>query len=181
MSHTSTFYILPEQRFAISILSNGTFDDFRGSIIAAMTSLVELPAPTTPPELPFDPAGLDALTGTYADPNNVGDLVITRVGDALEVSAPTLDQYQVPYEHALSAVTTRVWLATVQDEQLDVAFIDGPDGEMYLRNRAFVAIRPAGNGKPSAPSRPTREAVLRALAAARLQWSPALSPLRARD
>lgn len=148
-SHTSTFYILPEQRFAISILSNGANDNFNGSVAAAVWSLLadRLPPPTTPPELPFDPAELDALLGTYYDEHNVGEVIVTRDGDALSVEAPLLDFYEVPYEHTMHAITTRTWIANIEGETMDFTFIDGPDGETYMRNRQVVAIRPpAGVG-----------------------------------
>lgn len=68
-THTSTFYILPEQRFAISILSNGLGDDFTASVVTAIRTLVDLPAPVDPPPPPtVDVAQLDDLTGVYVDP-----------------------------------------------------------------------------------------------------------------
>jgi CubicO group peptidase (beta-lactamase class C family) len=144
ITHTSTFFILPEQRFAISILSNGYGDDFTRTLVEAITTLVSLPSPTTAPQPPaFEAADLDGLTGTYHDEFNVGDVIVTRVGDALEIAMPLLDEYEIPYSHSMSPLSTHVWLANIQDTQLDLSFIDGPDGETYLRNRAFVAIRPA--------------------------------------
>lgn len=148
-THTSTFFLLPEQRFGLSILSNGFGDDFTLSIVAAIRSLVELPEPTTGPEAPFDPDGLDALTGTYVDEFNVGDVIVSREGDALRIDAPLLDEMAIPYEHEMTHLSTRVWIANVQGQDLDFAFIDGPDGETYFRNRAVVAIRPPPDQAPA--------------------------------
>lgn len=153
ITHTSAFTILPTQRFAISVLSNGYGDDFSGTVDAAIQALVaDLPTPTTAPALPFDPATLDGLAGTYVDPFSLGDLVITRVGDGLTVEAPTLDDYDVPYDGELRPLATRWWLWSIQGTYYDIAFVDGPDGETYLRNRNFVAIR--GAETPSGPQRP---------------------------
>jgi hypothetical protein len=141
-THTSAFYVLPEQRFAISILSNGLGDNFTATALTAMATLADLPAPSTPPARPFDPSKLDGLTGTYVDPHQFGDLVVTRQGDALAVSIPTLDAAGVAYQHAMTAVTTRVWEANIGGEPIEVSLFDGPDGTEYLRTRNVVAVRP---------------------------------------
>lgn len=150
VTHTSTFYILPEQRFAISVLSNGYGDDFSRSVVAAIESLVtDLPAPTEVPPLPFIAAELDALTGSYVDRFNVGEIIVSREGDTLVVDAPLLDEYEVPYDTQLQPLATRLWLWGIQGTTVDLTFIDGPEGEVYLRNRSFVAIR-----SPDAPAGP---------------------------
>lgn len=141
-THTSTFYVLPEQRFAISILSNGLGDDFAMSVATAFSTLVELPEPSAAPEIVFDADALDQLVGSYFDDNNAGELIISRVGDTLRLDAPLLDSLEIPYEHEMTPTSTRVWTINAQGQDLDFAFIDGPDGETYLRNRSVVAIRP---------------------------------------
>lgn len=171
ITHTSTFWILPDQRFAISILSNGYGDDFSRSVATAVSSLVDdLPAPSAGPELPWDADGLDALEGSYVDDFNVGELIITREGDTLVVDAPLLDEYNVPYTTELTALSTRLWLWDIQGTTVDLMFIDGPEGEAYLRNRSFVAIRSADGG-PAGPRPP--------MAAPRLDDLRAPSPLTA--
>jgi CubicO group peptidase (beta-lactamase class C family) len=154
-SHTSAFYVLPGQRFAISILSNGNGDDFTRTVVAAIEAFVELPAPSTPPQRTFDATQLDGLTGTYVDPNTIGDIIVTRTGDALAITIPALDEAGVPYDHALQPISTHVWLARVDGELSDVSFITGANGEAYLRNRQIVAVRGAGvratRGRPVRP------------------------------
>lgn len=160
LTHTSTFYVLPEQRFAISILSNGFQDDFSESVATAIDALVDLPSPVARPEPPFDASSLDALVGTYVDERNVGELMISREGDSLRVDAPELDEAGVPYDHALTSQSTRVWLMRVQGTVLDFAFIDGPNGETYMRNRNLVAVRAAASARRPSP-RPSFEYVPR--------------------
>ena len=151
-THTSTFYVLPEQRFAISILSNGYGDNFTATVVAAMVALADLPAPSTPPVHPFDPSKLDGLTGTYVDPHGLGDIVVTRQGDALAVTIPALDATGDSYQHALTAVTTRLWLATIGGAPVEVSFLDGPEGTEYLRTRSVVAVRARpGAAAPAQP------------------------------
>jgi CubicO group peptidase (beta-lactamase class C family) len=143
LGYTSTFFVLPEQRFAISILSNGRSDDFTQSVVTAIATLVDLPAPSTPPARPFDASQLDALAGTYrAFDASIGDfeIVITRHGDALEISVPVLDENAVPYEHTMTPVTTHVWVGSLGGEAEELSFIE-TSGHMYLRNRAFVGVR----------------------------------------
>lgn len=146
LSHSSTFYILPEQRFAISILSNAGGDSFITSVLAAIESLVDLPAPSAAPPIPFEPAALDALTGTYVDEFNLGDVIVTRAGDTLQVDMPALNAAAIPYRRVMDPITTRVWLTEVAGEPADIAFIDGPEGETYFRSRGFVAIRWPADG-----------------------------------
>jgi CubicO group peptidase (beta-lactamase class C family) len=150
-THTSTFYVLPEQRFAISILSNGYFDDFTATAFTAMATLADVPAPSTPPVRPFDPSKLDGLTGTYVDPHGLGDLVVTRQGDALAVSIPALDAAGSSYQHALTAVTTRVWVANIGGAPDVLSFIDGSDGAEYMRTRTRVAVRAPRGALPAQP------------------------------
>ncbi len=139
LTHTSTFYVLPEQRFAISILSNGLGDNFVPSVVTAMRTLVDLPEPSTAPDVVFDPDGIDALTGDYEDPYNLGRVKITRVGDALRIDMPDVTQAGVPYEADLVPISTRVWRANIQNTPMILQFFDGPGRTMYMANRAFVA------------------------------------------
>lgn len=161
LTHTSTFSMLPDQRVGISILSNGYGDDFHRSVEAAFTSLVTLPPIEAPPTYAVDPDGLDALEGLYTDAFNAGDIHVSRVGDGLVVSMPLLDDLGIPYQPELIPITTRVWYLQAQGTYLDFAFIDGPDGETYFRNRSVVAIRqPPGSARRSGPGPlPSKEVV----------------------
>jgi CubicO group peptidase (beta-lactamase class C family) len=141
LTHSSSFMILPEQRFAISILSNASAADFTHSLETATQTMVDLPDPGVPPPIPFDATALDALTGIYVDEMNIGEVIVGRVGSLLTVDAPTLAQAQVPYGQALTPISTHLWLWKIDGEEFDVTFVEGPDGEMYLRNRMFVAVR----------------------------------------
>lgn len=149
LTHTSTFFMLPEQRFAISVLSNGFGDDFTSTLVAAVQTLVELPAATAQPPAPPAPTveSLLALVGPYVDPFNVGDVNVTSDGTTLSLAMPLLDDANIPYEPLLSPVSARVFLATIQGEPMETSFIDGPDGVTYLATRYFVAARPGAQGR----------------------------------
>lgn len=166
-THTSTFYILPEQRFAVSILSNGEGDDFSQSLIAAIKAMVTLPPPANPPQPLFDPSELDELTGTYVDSFNLGELIVGRNGDALTISLPALDREGIEYERIMEPLSTRVWIATIDGMALDVTFVDGTDGEIYVRNRLAVFIRwPEGKSWQTV-RRPSKEQLIKTLDAMR--------------
>jgi CubicO group peptidase (beta-lactamase class C family) len=176
LTHTSTFVVLPEQRFAISILSNGLGDDFDSSVRAAIESLVTLPEPrpVTPP--PFDEAALDGLTGSYLDEYNVGRVTVTRESASLVLAMPDLDAAGISYEPRMTAISTRVWSTTIDDTPVVLSFFDGPGGETYLVHRAFVAVRESGKPEPVPPpmvrpgrARPAREALERLFRASALE------------
>lgn len=157
LTHTSTFYVLPEQRFAVSILSNGVGDDFTATAVAAIQTLARLPSPGIAPVLPFDRSRLDGLTGTFVEPYQVGDIAIGRAGDALTITVPALDAAAIAYDRALTPLTTHVWVATIDGAPYELSFIAGPDGELYLRNREFVAVRAASGVAPAAPAVPAAD------------------------
>jgi CubicO group peptidase (beta-lactamase class C family) len=140
-SHTSTFVILPEQKFAISILSNGVGDNFRHSVRTAIEALVTLPPPTTRPVTPFDSSVLGDLTGTYIDPYEVGEVIVSEVGDGLQVELPMFDMMNIPYNSIAQPVSTHVWRLVVDGEMYAISFVEGPDGEQFIWNRGFVAQR----------------------------------------
>lgn len=144
LTHSSTFYILPQERFAISILSNGRGDNFAQSVVEAIRLFVELPQPGQAPEVPFDPDALDLLTGEYVDPNNVGKVFVTREGDTLFIDMPDVTRAGVPYERKLERVSTRVWMSTIQGQSLPLAFFDGSGFKIFMANRAFVATKSPG-------------------------------------
>jgi len=66
---------------------------------------------------------------------------VTRVGDALSIEVPTFDDAGVTYDHMMVATSTHLWTATIADTAFDFAFIAGPSGTLYMRNRNGVLIR----------------------------------------
>ena len=169
LTHTSAWYVLPAQRFAIAIVSNGLGDDFTATAAAAIESLVTLPPPSEDVALAPDDAVTDALAGSYLDRFTVGALELTRTDAGLDVRLPALDEDRVPYAAALVPVSPRQWLLEVLGERLAVRFYpDADDDGGYLVTRGFVARRQRGEG---------RSAVVRQAPFEGFR-SPALVPLR---
>jgi CubicO group peptidase (beta-lactamase class C family) len=179
LSFTNILYILPEQRFAIDIISSGYNTDFSGALDAALTTLVDLPEPSEGPEYVIDPGEFDDHVGAYNDVFNVGDVVVTRDGDTLIVEMPTLELYGYTVTPELTAVSSDIFLLTIDDgtgpAQFDLTFVplEGEEQSTYIRNRAFVATRveesPDG-GIAESREAPSREAVAAWMARARPRW-----------
>lgn len=188
LSFTSHFYILPDQRFAISILSNGYGDAFTNSVATAFETLVDLPAPGEAPVDEIDLAALDEHAGAYLDAWNVGDVTIARDGDGLTISMPLLDELGYQVDPELVGISTDLWYVYVDGYPYDLTFVDGQDGEpsTYLRNRIFVATRVEEPPETSAAAPPAatptaREQAAADPAAARARIDALLARARAAD
>lgn len=142
LTMTSTFYILPEEQFGISILSNGYGDDFTKTVVAAIGALVDLPEPSDAPTYE-DVGDLADYEGSWTDEYGLGDIVLTYDGTDLEISIPLLDEYGISYNATLTPAIKDLFYATIDGATYDLTFIDGPDGtpREYLRNRGFVGTR----------------------------------------
>ena len=179
LSFTNILYVLPEQRFAVDIISSGYNTDFSGALDAAITTLVDLPAPSEGPEYVIDPDEFDDHVGAYNDAFNVGDVTIARSGDTLLIDMPTLALYGYTVTPELEAISSDIFLVTIDDGtgpiQLDLTFVplEGEEQSTYIRNRAFVATRveesPDG-GVAASREAPSPEAVEAWVRRARSLW-----------
>jgi CubicO group peptidase (beta-lactamase class C family) len=143
ISFASSLCILPDYDFAISILSSGYGSSHDQALAAAFSTLIEgLPEGVPNETVSVDPDRLDDLVGTYDDPWNLGEMIITRVDDTLVIEMPLLDQYNVSYTPNLEPYYSDLWFLELQGYWYDLSFI-GPDGEpaTHIRNRSFVGIR----------------------------------------
>ena len=154
LAHTSAFYVLPEQRFAVSILSSGYGQSFIETAVAAL-SLADLGPAGEAPALTVDPDRFDAHVGTYVD-RQLGALTITRDGDALRVEWPDLAGYGYGVEPELTPLASDWFLLFVDGQPLDVRFIEGdtPGQSAWIVNRSFVGSRDGDATIPAAPPPP---------------------------
>ncbi len=143
ISFTNSFYILPEHKFALSIISSGYGANFSDSVDAAITTIANLPKPSDPPEYKVDFDKFDGHTGTFHDPNNVGTMIITREGDKLLVSAPTLEEYGYEVTPELQPLTSDIFIIYLNGDPYDITFIkeQGSGSSVYIRSRYFVLTR----------------------------------------
>ena len=148
LSFTCTWYVLPEQDWAIAILSNGYGDYFYPSVTTAIETLVALD-PGEPVEEPtLDTDRLDDFVGTYQAQSNVGEMIITRDGDGLVATLPMLDDVDYPYDPVLIPYSTTIWYIEFDGVYYDLTFV-GEEGEPagWIRNRSFVATRGDDSGE----------------------------------
>jgi CubicO group peptidase (beta-lactamase class C family) len=173
LSFTNIFYVLPEHDFAVAICSSAYSTDFSHALDVAITTLVDLPEPSAPPEYEIDPAQFDRHVGTYDDPYNVGEMIVAREGDALLVEMPVLELYGLDVAPELTPVSSEIFILYIDGYGYDLTFVPLAEGGQseYARNRSFVPTRVEGGGK-GARAAPSRAEVERCLRRARLTPSP---------
>jgi CubicO group peptidase (beta-lactamase class C family) len=158
IAYTTLVYTLPEEGVSAAILQVGDGEWLIDVLLEALLGATDL-APTTPPQVPYDPAVLDAAVGTYVDPFNVGTLEVTRVDDTLHIDAPKLDEYDVLYADTLYWYGHANFVWVVDGGSYGITFVDD-DGDLdngfrWFRNRVFVAERDPMT-RAMRPSRPPR-------------------------
>lgn len=142
LSMTCAWYVLPDQDWAIAVLSNGYGDSFGGTVTTAMQTLVDVGTGTPWVDPGVDPARLDDFVGSYQSQSNVGPIVITREGDGLRATLPTLDAAGYPYEPVLTPYSTTIWMLTLDGVAYDLTFVgDAGQPATWIRNRSFTAVR----------------------------------------
>lgn len=146
---------LPSLRFGFVALSNADLAHFEDSRNVAFTTLAGLPAKSAPPALAFDPATLPSFVGTYDDPYNIGEMIVTQAGSGLEISLPDVDAAGVAYQHQLDAIEGNNFVMNIQGTDVQLTFVPDPDGiKRWARTRFFVAARPEAPVQPAATPRP---------------------------
>ncbi len=169
LSFTSILTALPEQDFAISILSSGYGTNFYGALDVAIETLAGVPDAVDPPEIIIDPERFTDHEGEYLDVYNVGEVIITREGDSLMVEMPLLEQYGYTVDPELIPVSSEIFYLGIDGDYYDVTFVgDGPgEPSRYMRNRSYVATRDE-SGKARAEIATSREQIDATLARARM-------------
>ncbi len=129
---------LPEPDFCFVTLASGDGAFFISSLVTAIRTLVDLPVPSTAPDLAPRLDRLDAYAGTYVDPFALGTIQITRTGGSLSAFVPTLDPTNpIP-------LTPTVVDNFAAADGTPVTFIPDANGTYtYLYSRPFVAVRQA--------------------------------------
>ena len=134
--YSANLSCLPQVDFCFVTLASGDNAFFYQSLVTAIQTLVELPAPSTPPNLAPRPDRFDAYVGTYLDPFALGTIQISRAGNGLSAFVPTLDPVNpIP-------LTPTVVDNFASADGTPVTFIpDATGAYTYLYSRPFVAIR----------------------------------------
>ena len=136
--YSANISCLPQPDFCFITLASGDGAFFITSLVTAIRTLVDLPAPSTAPDLAPRLDRLDAYAGTYVDPFALGTIQITRTGDSLSAFVPTLDP-----ANPIPLMPTVVDNFAAADGT-PVTFIPDANGTYtYVYSRPFVAVRQA--------------------------------------
>jgi CubicO group peptidase (beta-lactamase class C family) len=140
-AYTSLFYIFPEENIAISIMSSGGFNDFRASLLAALSAVGTLPAPTSQPFLQSEPAQYHKHEGTYS----TGPLtvIVAQEGSKLFLTIPEFESSNTPYERQIFPIGDKTFNAELNGEEIQLTFFPIQEGgeSVYIRTRGAVAIK----------------------------------------
>ena len=138
---SAIWYALPSTNDAVIILAN-TDAAYFGEVAVAALEFFEVTT-STAPDFTVDTSTFGELEGTYEDPWNVGDIVISVDGDDLKISMPTLDMLDYLYDETLQPYVTDNFVLTLNDYAFLVTFIRDEDGApKYFRTRYFVGTLP---------------------------------------
>jgi CubicO group peptidase (beta-lactamase class C family) len=146
LAYTSGWYVLPEARIAVSVLSNGYTDDFSGAAFTAIEVALDgatLSNPIPTPDFAEDPADLDHYVGTYVDEHLVGTIIITRDGDKLTASLPDLSAAGFRVNGTMTESLAGSYSFKLEGGAMELTFVsrEGEDDASWARNRMFVATR----------------------------------------
>lgn len=150
MTQTSTFYVLPEQRMAVSVLSNGYSDDFSTTAVTAMEGFADLPEPTTATSFFATPAGQDTLAGDWTDEDALGSMSLAWDGKELQVTAAGMEALGWTVGETLEPYARDLYLLQIADQNTDLAYYASEDGE-WLVNRSFSFRKNAELSATAAP------------------------------
>ncbi len=148
MTMTSGFYILPEQRMAVAVLSNGYGGDFIETAVRAMEGFADLPEPDATGSTFIEdaaPEDAEALAGTWVDPNLLGRLTLTWDGDVLLAEAPDLEAAGVAVGATLDPYYKDLYLLSIDGTDRDFSYYEDGEGGAWLVNRSFAFERSTDN------------------------------------
>jgi CubicO group peptidase (beta-lactamase class C family) len=134
--YSANLACLPERDFCFISLASSDGALFINSLLTAITTLVDLPAPVAPPDVNPRPERFPAYAGTYLDPFVLGEVDITNGPAGLSARVPAID----PTESF--ALTPTLVDNFVADDGTPTTFIADAQGVFtYFYTRPFVAVR----------------------------------------
>jgi CubicO group peptidase (beta-lactamase class C family) len=143
---SADLYYVPDLDFGFIALTNASYAHLDISFATALTTLRDMPAPTSIPDLSMTPADYDNYSGQYFDPYTVGDILVKVDNEQLTVEIPAFDDNGLVYDNTLLPNTPNNFILYLYGlPQFDVypvpvTFIPDSDGTSeYFRTRSFVA------------------------------------------
>lgn len=160
LAQTSLFYVLPEQRMAVCVLSNGYGDDFSDVAIEAFSLFAALPEPTENPGFNTFEPDLSAMVGQYEDPG-LGAIEVRMREGSLTISIPLLEEYGFTVGPSLTPYLNEIFQFNINGTGYTLTFVteDGAESPTWAVNRAFVGTRVTHNSLTAAEGRLSRAQV----------------------
>lgn len=134
--YSANLSCLPARDFCFISLASGDNAFFNASLVTAIATLVDLPAPVQPPDLGPRPERFAAYAGTYVDPFVLGEIDIDDGPTGLSARVPVIDPT------ASFPLTPTAADNFVTAEGTPTTFIPDASGVYrYLYSRPYVAVR----------------------------------------
>lgn len=160
---SADLYYVPDLDFGFIALTNASYSHLDSSFAMALTTLCEMPAPSSIPDFSMTLADYANYAGYYHDPFDAGDIIVKLNNQQLTVEIPTFDEIGLVYSNTLIPNTPNNFILYLYGlTQFDaypllVTFILDNEGvSEYFRTRSFVAHYKAEI--PPEPGRPGRGA-----------------------
>ena len=134
--YSANLSCLPERDFCFISLASGDNAFFNASLVTAIATLVDLPAPVSPPDVAPRPERFPAYAGTYVDPFVLGEVDIANGPTGLSAHIPVVDPT------GSFPLTPTLVDNFVAADGTPATFIPDASGVYrYLYSRPFVAVR----------------------------------------
>ena len=147
---SADLYYVPDLDFGFVTLTNASVAHLNTSFATALTTLCDMPAPSSIPDLSMTPADYAKYAGQYYDAYGVGDVIVTSSAGELTVEIASFEEEGGEYGHTLLPSTRNNFILYVHDvknfEELPVQvtfILDDEGASEYFRTRGFVAERTA--------------------------------------
>ena len=88
---SADLYYVPDLDFGFVALTNASFSHLDVSFATALTTLCEMPTPSSIPNLSMTSADYARYPGQYHDPFNAGDIIVRLNNNQLSVEIPEFD------------------------------------------------------------------------------------------
>jgi hypothetical protein len=158
---SADLYYVPDLDFGFVALTNASYSHLDTSYATALTTLNEMPSPSSIPDFSMTSADYARYPGQYYDPFNAGQIIVRLSNNQLTVEIPTFDDIGLVYSDTLIPNTPNNFILYLYGlTQFDafpmpVTFILNNEGvSEYFRTRSFVAHY---EGEvPPEPGRPGR-------------------------
>ena len=145
LGFSADLYYVPDLDFGFVALTNAYVSHLDKSFKTALTTLCEMPAPSSVPDLSMTSDDYANYAGHYYDPFAVGDIFVEVNNGQLTVEIPMFDDIGQAYSNTLIPNTPNNFVLVLYGARefdvlpLPVTFIlDGDGVSEYFRNRSFV-------------------------------------------